>query len=365
VLSFINPLNNAGTTVSDFGIDASMGASNSTNSTNSMTGTTAKLFGNEVTTQSPTVGVSASAIPFACYDVVIYSLPGNILNSAESSTVTVSTPLGSSTITQNFTKGGLQAGFTTSKVAFGSNATVTGINTIVVQGLTSPLVEIQGTNLAGFQIVERPYDQGTPTSYNILRATGTSGTFATVGTASGSATTYTDTSVSASTTYQYEVQAVNSYGTSVASSPITVSTPASATTGTTSFAAWQSQYFTTEQLADASISGPTADPYGSGVPNLLAYALQLNPATARPTDVPSPTIVNGILTVTYFIPNSITDITYTVQVSPDLINWNSGPGYTQTTSSVVSATGTTITVQDASPATTQKHFMRLLVTQNQ
>jgi hypothetical protein len=209
-------------------------------------------------------------------------------------------------------------------------------------------------------------DQGTPTSYMIQRAAGTSGAFATIGTASGSTTTFIDTSsLNASTSYQYRILAVNSFGTSAGSNTVTVTTSASTAASGTSFASWQSKYFTAEQLADATISGPTEDPYGSGVANLLAYALQLDPATARPTDVPQPVITNGHLTVTYFIPNSITDITYIVEVSPDLMNWNSGAGYTQTTSSVTSANGTTITVQDVTAATVQKHFMRLRVTQNQ
>jgi len=46
------------------------------------------------------------------------------------------------------------------------------------------------------------------------------------------------------------------------------------------------------------------------------------------------------------------------------VNWNSGPGYTQVVSSVPAAGGTSITVQDTLPATSQKHFMRLRVTQN-
>jgi len=63
------------------------------------------------------------------------------------------------------------------------------------------------------------------------------------------------------------------------------------------------------------------------------------------------------------VPASITDINYIVEVSSDLMTWNSGAGYTQVTSSVASAAGTTITVQDTLPPTTQKHFMRLRVTQ--
>jgi hypothetical protein len=116
-------------------------------------------------------------------------------------------------------------------------------------------------------------------------------------------------------------------------------------------------------LADPTISGAAADPYGSGVPNLLAYALQLNPATARPTDVPQPVIRNGHLMLTYLAPASITDITYVVEVSSDLMTWNSGAGYTQVTSNVAGTSGNTITVQDTLPSALQKHFMRLRVTQ--
>jgi hypothetical protein len=362
--NFISPINNAGTKVANIGETLGIQGSDSTHSTQSLTGTALKLFNVEVTTQfSNTIAVTMFNVPYATYDLVVYSLPSNISDANQSDTVVVSNYQGSTTIKQSFNK--LPTGYTTGAVQFGTTASLTNVNAIVVQGLTGPMVEIQGTNLAGYQIVERPYDQGTPTSYTIQRATGASGTFATVGTASGTATTFTDTTgLSASTTYQYRIQAVNAYGTSVSSNVVTVTTPASATAGTTSFAAWQSQYFTADQLADPTISGPTADPYGSGVPNLLAYALNLNPATARPTDVPSPVITNGHLTVTYFIPKTIGDISYIVEVSSDLLNWNSGSGYTQLITSVTSATGLTITVQDALPAATQKHFMRLRVTQN-
>jgi hypothetical protein len=116
-------------------------------------------------------------------------------------------------------------------------------------------------------------------------------------------------------------------------------------------------------VAESAISGATADPYGSGVPNLLAYALQLNPATARPIDVPIPVNIKGHLSITYFVPASITDIYYIVEVSSDLVTWNSGAAYTQVMSSTISASGTTVTVQDILPTTTQGHFMRLRVTQ--
>jgi hypothetical protein len=365
-LTFTNVVNNSGTTIANLGENLGIGGSSSTNSTQSLIGTVAKLFSTEVTTTFNTaVGVGISSIPYASYDVVVYGLPAGISGGTQTSTVTVNNATTASVIKQTFNK--LNTTYTTATVPFGSSPStaLVNVNTVVVQGLTGPAVEIQGANIAGFQIVERPYDQGTPTSYQIQRASGTSGSFATIGTASSSATTFTDTSsLSPSTTYQYRIEAVNSYGTSAASNVVTVTTPAASVAATTSFAAWQSQYFTAEQLADPTISGPTADPYGSGVPNLLAYALQLNPATVRPTDVPSPVITNGHLTVTYFVPNSISDISYIVEVSSDLQTWNSGSGYTSIVTSVPGSSGTTITVQDQLPATTQKHFMRLRVTQN-
>jgi hypothetical protein len=244
------------------------------------------------------------------------------------------------------------------------------VNTIVIQGLTSPSFALQGGNITGFQIVQKTNNGGTPTSYNIQRALGTSGNFATVGTASGTALSFTDASgVSASTTYQYRIQAVNSFGTSAFSNTLSVTTPGASTAtaspapGPATFSAWQTKYFTADQLSQPSISSPTSDPYGSGVPNLLAYALQLNPSTAQPTSVPTAVNQDGHLTITYAVPSSITDISYIVEVSSDMTTWNSGSNYTQVISSVAGVNGNIVTVQDTLPTTTQKHFMRLRVTQ--
>jgi hypothetical protein len=368
-LTFVNVVDSAGGAVSNLGLTMSMGPSNSTNSTLSLPGSAQQLFGSEVGTNAGTMGISISNIPYASYDIVVYSLPPNLNSSSKTASVTVSNYLGTSVVQQSFTKA--PTAYTFSDVAFGTNASVTDINTVVVQGLVSPIVNVQGPNIAAIQIVQRPYNQGTPTSYTIQRAPVSTGAFVTIGTVSGTSLSYTDTStLSASTTYEYRVQAVNSFGASAASNSVSITTPASASTPTTpvtttgGFAAWQSKYFTAAQLADPTISGPTADPYGSGVPNLLAYALQLNPSTAQLTNVPSPTIVNGHLAVTYVAPSAITDITFIVEVSPDLVNWNSGSGYTEVVSSVASAAGQTITVQDDLPPTTQKSFMRLRVTQN-
>ena len=189
-----------------------------------------------------------------------------------------------------------------------------------------------------------------------------------VGTTSAPATSYTDTNnLAAGTTYQYEIAAVNSSGASAFSNVVTVTTPP-----------WPLQLHRRRRLVSPrgrrSISprrswstraspGRTRIRIGSGVPNLLAYALQLNPATAQITDVPTPTPNNGHLQITYFVPTSITDINYIVEVSTNLQTWNTGPGYTQVTSSVAGANGTTITGQDTLPTTTPRRYLHLRVTQ--
>ncbi|MCE0523321.1 MAG: Ig-like domain-containing protein [Methylacidiphilales bacterium] len=421
--------NNSGAIVPNIGLGYQVAYANANGSVQSLSGAAQKLFYAESTTQYNTsTAISISNVPYATYDLVVYSLPPGIGSGPQAVTLTLSDNSHSSVVQQNFTA--LPTGYNVSTVAFGSNSSVTNANTIVFQGLTSPQFKLQGTSIAAFQIVERPYNQGTPTSYTIERATGTSGSFAVVGTASGTALSFTDTSsLSAGTTYQYQIQAVNSFGSSAASNTATVTTtgaasttppptstppttttttpptstppttttttpptstppttttttpptstppttttttpptstpPTTTTTTASNFSTWQSKYFTAAQLADPTISGASADPYGSGIPNLMAYALQLNPATARPTDVPSATISNGHLTLTYFVPSSITDINYIVEVSTDLATWNSGAGYTQVISSVPSSTGDTITVQDTYPPSTQKRFMHLRVTQ--
>ena len=136
------------------------------------------------------------------------------------------------------------------------------------------------------------------------------------------------------------------------------------------YLAWQSQMFTPAQLANASISGDSASPAGDAIPNLLKYALGLNPWTDGVSGLPVATLVTtggGIYpTLTYTQALSATDITYTVQVSTDLATWNSGPGYTVTTGTTYSQDGETesVTVQSATPVSGSNAalFMRLQVT---
>ena len=363
--TMINAKTSTGATVANMGLMLGIGPSWGGSYVTSLTGTAAPLFNAEITSSITAVGATISNIPFASYDVVIYSLnnPNAWVQVGDFANT-------SCKVTQNFTKA--PSTYSVATIPFGTSTTVTDVNTLVFQGLTSPVLKLNGPNIAAIQIVERPYDRGTAASYSVERAT--TGAFAAVGTPTGSQLSFTDSSALASTTYQYRVKAVNSFGSSTYSNTVSVTTPASGTQVTTpppttpppatgTYASWQSKYFSAAQLADATISGPSADPYGSRVPNLLAYALQLDPSSAQLSDIPTATPVNGHLTMTYLVPAAVTDVNFIPEVSTDLQTWNSGSSVVQVVSSITGSTGVTVTVKDILPTTTAKHFMRLRVTQ--
>jgi hypothetical protein len=120
---------------------------------------------------------------------------------------------------------------------------------------------------------------------------------------------------------------------------------------------WKQQYFTSAELTNAAISGDTADPDGDGMPNLEEYAFGLNPKVSDSGlawPYPSVSTVDGTnyLAITFRQILYNTDISYTVQVSGDLINWFSGTGYTTTVGPPVdNGDGSeTVTVRDDVPA---------------
>ena len=136
----------------------------------------------------------------------------------------------------------------------------------------------------------------------------------------------------------------------------------------TPYSTWQSSHFTPAQLAVPAISGDLADPDGDGICNLLEYALNLDPLAANTSGLPVVTAgtQGGItnLTLTYTKVKAATDLTYVVEVSADLVTWNSGSGYT-TDVAVVDQGGTQrVTTRDLMGVTpaTPRLFMRLRVT---
>jgi len=144
--------------------------------------------------------------------------------------------------------------------------------------------------------------------------------------------------------------------------PITVSAPMS-------ISQWEGQagFFTATQLAKPLISGPAATPEGDGIPNLLKYFYDINPA--RPmtaTDRAALPVLDistsGDLTLTFREYALATGITLTVQTSPDLQNWTNVTNPTITQIDTDPNTNDPI-MQVEVPVMTTRAFIRLRVTQ--
>jgi hypothetical protein len=121
-------------------------------------------------------------------------------------------------------------------------------------------------------------------------------------------------------------------------------------TVTPSFAGWIVAHPAFADLAPALLA-PDSDPFGTGVPNLLVYALDLDPRS------PHPTVVAGVsgekLRISFLRARS--ELTYRVEASSDLVSWTVlavNPG----------AVGQTVQVEDDPPPGAVRRFLRVRAT---
>ena len=130
------------------------------------------------------------------------------------------------------------------------------------------------------------------------------------------------------------------------------------------FEAWREQYFNTAQLAEWSLSGDDGAPAQDGVPNLVKYALGLPPWVPAAAGLPVTGTMSvggkSYLTLTFTQQSTLTDITYTVQVSSDLVNWESGQAVRADNGTTTTAIYRDLTAIQNAP----RHFMRLVITRN-
>ena len=126
----------------------------------------------------------------------------------------------------------------------------------------------------------------------------------------------------------------------------------------TPFQVWQRLHFGNSATNDA-IAGELADPDLDSLPNLLEYALYLDPNQSSVTGLPQSGSGGGFISLTCTRVNSATDIAYQVQWSPDLVNWFS----TGITEETLSDDGTTqqVKAKSALAGATVK-FIRLQIT---
>lgn len=133
------------------------------------------------------------------------------------------------------------------------------------------------------------------------------------------------------------------------------------------YATWKTQVFNIVEQANPAISGEMANPSKDGIKNLEKYALGLDPHQSVSAGVPTFSLVqqggNSYLALTFQTPSvdPPTDILYTPQSSPDLVNWSQGSGAV----SLFATQGSRVTyIAGTLPIdTSAKAFMRLQVSE--
>ena len=132
----------------------------------------------------------------------------------------------------------------------------------------------------------------------------------------------------------------------------------------TPFERWQLAEFTAEQLAQPGVGGELDDPDRDGIPNLVEYALGLNPNQSSSSGLPVADVSGGYLIFSFNREKDATDITYRVEGTGDLSSswaeiWNStGVPYGGGGNA-----SELVTVQDTVPVSTApRRFMRLKLT---
>ncbi len=119
---------------------------------------------------------------------------------------------------------------------------------------------------------------------------------------------------------------------------------------------WRYQYFGT--TANSGTAADGANPSGDGLPNLLKYALGLNPLVATPSPL-TVDISTGHLRLTVPRNPNATDLTYTVQVNGDLTN---AAGWTSTGTTMDPSPGNLLQVHDDTLVSgAAERFIRLQV----
>jgi len=120
------------------------------------------------------------------------------------------------------------------------------------------------------------------------------------------------------------------------------------------FDTWRFANFTSVELNDSGTSGANADPDGDQLPNLIEYAMNLDPKNPGIAPVTSG-IESNYLSISATKNTAATDITWSAEVSADLANWSPAVILTNTTN--------TFTARDSvATSTAEKRMLRLRIT---
>ena len=120
------------------------------------------------------------------------------------------------------------------------------------------------------------------------------------------------------------------------------------------FDAWRFAAFTGPELANAAISGENADPDGDALPNLVEYALGLDPRISNVSTVTA-SRSGGYLTLSASKNIAATDISWNAEVTADLQGWQAAVIVTNTASSFIAR-------DSVLAANAARRFIRLKIT---
>jgi PKD repeat protein len=123
------------------------------------------------------------------------------------------------------------------------------------------------------------------------------------------------------------------------------------------FDAWRVGKFTAAEFANTNISGAWANPDGDKFPNLLEYAMGLDPKTANPASTFSAILSNSVIVLSFPHYKPATDAPIVLEVSSDLASWSG----VATTQSLDLGLTETLTYQEA--ASVAARFFRLKCSQ--
>lgn len=112
---------------------------------------------------------------------------------------------------------------------------------------------------------------------------------------------------------------------------------------------WLRANFTTAELANATVSGDSADPDHDGLPNLMEYALGTLPKTADGNQF-SPAASNGMFNVSYPLSKSAPDVELMPEWSTNLVTWLAGTNYFEVVNVTDQVTNQIITIRATTPA---------------
>lgn len=130
--------------------------------------------------------------------------------------------------------------------------------------------------------------------------------------------------------------------------------------------AWIAMHFTPEDRLDPAKASLLADADGDGQPNLLEYALGRNPRTGDGPATGGGTVdrMDGRHgTLTFTRPLGLTDVSYAVEASDDLITWRRDASAVTLDQSVLTGASETLTYITTAPLPPSgRRFLRLVIT---